>query len=142
MSRILLCLLLLLGCAAPDVDSAPESLSAGDVIKFLRGRDLFMNETFAGNDRTCSTCHTRTELGDNFDFTPADAQHLFLVDPTNPLFRSIDAECGVGSDYTTLRSKGLVRIPFVLPPNITVDEPDGCMIHTNSDGTRTVFVLR
>ena len=45
-----------------------------------RGRDLFFNETFAGNGRTCGTCH-RAE--DNFGLTPA---FIATLPPTDPLF--------------------------------------------------------
>lgn len=141
----LLIALLLLGCTTVDpavVAPAPEALSAAEVLRFLRGRDLFLNETFGGNGRTCSSCHLRRDLEDSFDLTPAQAQAIFAEDPTDPLFRAIDAEGGAGSDFTTLRNHALVRIPFVLPPNVTVDEPDGPTIRTNPDGTRTVFVLR
>jgi cytochrome c peroxidase len=140
---ILLCLALL-ACAAPapdDIESSPQGLTLAELASIARGRELFVHEDFDGNGRVCATCHLM-EGGDNFDFGPADAQLIFSTEPTNALFRSIDAECGSGTNYTTLLSKGLVRIPFRLPSNVTVDEPDGCMIHTNPDGSRTVFVLR
>jgi hypothetical protein len=144
MRRILLLVLMLTACAPPDNAVAPatEALTGAELLSFLRGRDLFLHEAFGGNGRTCSSCHLRRELGDNFDFTPEDAQTLFMSDPTDPLFRSLDAECGSGSDFSTLLNHGLVRIPFTLPSNVTVDEPDGCMVRTNPNGTRTVFVLR
>ncbi len=51
-----------------------------------RGRELFFNETFAGNGRTCATCH-RAE--DNFGLTPNFIATLPANDPlfvaeTNP----------------------------------------------------------
>lgn len=45
-----------------------------------RGRALFFNETFAGNGRTCGTCH-RAE--DNFTLTPA---FIATLPPDDPLF--------------------------------------------------------
>jgi mono/diheme cytochrome c family protein len=45
-----------------------------------RGRALFFNETFAGNGRTCGTCH-RAE--DNFTLTPA---FIATLTPDDPLF--------------------------------------------------------
>ena len=88
--------------------------------QFLRGRNLFLNEEFGGNGRTCASCHLRRNIVDNFDFTPADAQALFAEDPTPPLFREIDQD--PDGSFTTLLNHGLVRIPFVLPPNMTVLE--------------------
>lgn len=44
------------------------------------GRDLFFNETFDGNGRTCSTCH-REE--DNFGLTP---NFIATLPPDDPLF--------------------------------------------------------
>jgi mono/diheme cytochrome c family protein len=51
-----------------------------------RGREIFFNETFAGNGRTCATCH-RAE--DNFGLSPAFIATLPSNDPlfvaeTNP----------------------------------------------------------
>ena len=45
-----------------------------------QGEHLFMNETFAGNGRTCGTCH-RSE--DNFRITPA---FIATLPPNDPLF--------------------------------------------------------
>jgi mono/diheme cytochrome c family protein len=62
----------LAGCApAPD---DPRQALVG------RGRDLFFNETFAGNGRTCATCH-REEA--NFALDPA---FIATLPPTDPLF--------------------------------------------------------
>lgn len=114
--------------------------------QFVRGCRLYFTETFGGNDRTCGTCHLQTlgngnPLDNNFDFGPADAQALFLTDPGHSFFRSIDSDDGA-SDFTTLLAHGLVRISFVLPPNITVREPNARNVQHNSDGTTTVFVWR
>jgi len=46
----------------------------------LRGRDIFFNETFQGNGRTCGTCH-RAE--DNFGLSPA---FIATLPPSDPLF--------------------------------------------------------
>lgn len=43
-----------------------------------RGRDLFFNETFGGNGRTCGTCHRQEE---NFTITPAFIATLPKDDP-------------------------------------------------------------
>jgi mono/diheme cytochrome c family protein len=56
-------------------ETAPPNPQAALIAK---GRDLFFNETFAGNGRTCGTCH-REE--DNFTITPAFIATLPKDDP-------------------------------------------------------------
>ena len=129
-----------IGCQSTDFMEVQQELSGSQLAQFIRGRDLFLNEDFGGNGRTCSSCHLRRFVGDNFDITPADAQQIFLEDPNDPLFRSIDSDDGI-SDYTTLKTHALFRIPFVLPPNVTVEEMDSPMVQENN-GQVTVTVLR
>ncbi len=62
--------LLLPGCAPPP---PPTDLVS-------KGRQLFLNETFAGNGRTCATCH-REEA--NFTLDPA---FIATLPPNDPLF--------------------------------------------------------
>src|SRR5438128_2120713 len=45
-----------------------------------KGRDLFFNETFAGNGRTCGTCHPAEN---NFTIDPA---FIATLPKDNPLF--------------------------------------------------------
>lgn len=59
--------------AAPDIRTKLQALVA-------RGEFLFFNETFAGNGRTCGTCH-RAE--NNFTI---DADFIATLPPTDPLF--------------------------------------------------------
>jgi mono/diheme cytochrome c family protein len=54
--------------------------SDGDAALIARGRDLFFNETFNGNGRTCATCH-RAE--DNFGLSTA---FIATLPPNDPLF--------------------------------------------------------
>ncbi|HEU4388692.1 MAG TPA: S-layer homology domain-containing protein [Blastocatellia bacterium] len=56
------------------------------------GRDLFFNETFNGNGRTCGTCHT---VDDSFGLTPATIASLPQTDPlfiaeTNPNLTTLE----------------------------------------------------
>jgi len=78
-----------------------------------------------------------------FDLSDEFAQAVFAVDPTDPLFRSIDSNDGVGADFSVLRDHALIRIPVILPPNVTVDElgtdPDITML---PDGRIQVIVRR
>lgn len=83
----------------------------------------------SGNGRSCATCH-RPE--DNFGLTPAtvEARYQALqerrekdLNADDPLFRSIDAD-DFDQDFTTLRTKALVRVVVPLPPNLRLaDDP-------------------
>ncbi len=69
------------------------------------GRDLFFNETFDGNGRTCSTCH-RAE--DNFGLTPAfiatlpDDDPLFVAETVPELAEGFESP-------PLMREFGLIR---------------------------------
>ena len=62
--------------------SACKTASPGDRTNQLiaKGRDLFFNETFAGNGRTCGTCHPEEN---NFTLDPA---YIATLPKDNPLF--------------------------------------------------------
>jgi cytochrome c peroxidase len=93
-----------------------------DAIEFFKPHD-------DGNGRSCATCH-RPE--DGFGLTPAtvEARYQMLqarrrVNPgaDDPLFRSIDAD-DFDQDFTTLRTKALVRVTLPLAANVTLaDDP-------------------
>jgi len=75
-SLLALCasLLLLLACeTTPDPPSPHQQLVE-------RGRDIFFNETFEGNGRTCGTCHREEN---NFAIDPA---FIATLPPDDPLF--------------------------------------------------------
>ncbi len=92
----------------------------GILSDYLQGRDLFMEETFDGNGRTCVTCHSRT----TGKITPSEIETLWGEDPSAPIFRSIDSDDGVGSSYERLREHGTVRVGITLPDNVSlVDDP-------------------
>lgn len=67
--------LLVLGACEPKLP--PPDPQAALVAK---GRQIFFNETFGGNGRTCSTCH-REE--DNFSISPS---FIATLPPNDPLF--------------------------------------------------------
>lgn len=48
-----------------------------------QGQALFKNETFAGNGRTCATCHREV---DGFGLSPVTIAEVFEADPLDPLF--------------------------------------------------------
>lgn len=61
--------LLISGCEDPPPPTLEEI-----------GEQIFLNETFSGNGRTCATCHRPT---DNFGLTPS---FIATLDPSDPLF--------------------------------------------------------
>lgn len=88
----------------------------------------------SGNGRSCATCH-RPE--DHFGLTPATVEARYQAlqarrqhDPQadDPLFRSIDAD-DFDQDFTTLRTKALVRVVLPLPSNVRLaDAPEATTV--------------
>jgi cytochrome c peroxidase len=95
------------------------------------------------NGRACADCHMAT---DSFQLSPASVEARFRLlqflrrwdpDADDPLFRPIDADDfringDRANDFTNLRQNGLVRITFMLPPNIRLIDPA-----TNSPSAET-----
>jgi cytochrome c peroxidase len=84
------------GTKALDVESTDPIVQ--------RGSQIFFNETFGGNGRTCGTCHRRQT---NMTITPALIATLPQSDPlfvaeTNPALAQLE-------DSALLRSRGLIR---------------------------------
>ena len=87
-----------------------------------------------GNGRSCATCH-RPE--DSFGLTPATVEARYQLlqarrqknpDADDPLFRSIDAD-DFDQDFTTLRTKALVRVRLPLASNVRLaDDPDASSV--------------
>ncbi len=61
----------------------PQLPSASFAQLVAQGEQLFNNETFNGNGRTCATCHAAAEA---FGLTPAGIATLFASSPSDPLF--------------------------------------------------------
>jgi len=78
------------------------------------GSNLFTKETFRGNGRTCSTCHTLTTGG----LSPAQVQAAWNKDRRHPLFRAIDSDDGTGSSYNLLKRDASVVVDVALPANV------------------------
>lgn len=133
--RHLLWLTLLTACTAPPPVSSTSSASVVDDdfdcddddddafslrAQEMSGKHLFRFETFAGNGRTCETCHSKN----TGTFSPADAQALYARNPDAPLFRAIDSDDGLGVSYNRLLTDATVRIPFTLPANaVMLEDP-------------------
>jgi cytochrome c peroxidase len=107
-----------------------------------RGRTLFTEETFAGNDRVCSTCHEPGQFG---TITPEFVQARYAEDPSDPLFRAIDSDDGLGLSYERLLTHATVRVPMQLETDPTTglsvrrcDAPEVTAVVLNR-GNPTVF---
>ncbi len=68
----------IIACLAVYTTCAPPPEPEPDII--AKGRDIFFNEAFDGNGRTCGSCH-RAE--DNFGLTPS---FIATLPPDDPLF--------------------------------------------------------
>lgn len=62
------------------IPDKPETQIPTPAGRIKKGRDLFLNETFNGNGRTCGTCHAPTN---NFTIDP---DFIATLPITNPLF--------------------------------------------------------
>jgi hypothetical protein len=77
------------GNAAFETGTPVPRNSNGDVgsiaaaSELVQGRTLFTVETFAGNGRTCASCHVEA---DDFGLAPSTVTALFATNPDDPLF--------------------------------------------------------
>ncbi len=102
-----------------DLPEVTRALSHGPSV--LNGAALFFNNDFGTNGRACNTCHMGLQ---HFSIGVDAVQARWdLFGTSDPLFRSVDADTPGGTTYTKLRTTATFNIPFILPPNISVD---GC----------------
>lgn len=80
--------------ALAPIACAPQRPPLGGLV--AQGRDLFFNETFEGNGRTCGTCH-RAE--DNFAISPP---FIATLPPDDPLFVA-EVQPDLGRDFESPR---------------------------------------
>ncbi len=99
------------GPAPTDVSAATFSAASGHTALVERGRQLFFNETFGGNGRTCGTCHPAPTLV----LTPADIARL---SPDDPFF------AGAMDVDPQMAARGMIRYPLggasLFSPQMTV----------------------
>src|SRR5689334_19237201 len=74
------------------------------------GKFLFDKETFAGNGRTCVTCHGKKTGTVSID----EIQERFAKDRSDPLFRSPDSDNLDGLSFDGLLATGTIRIDVPL----------------------------
>jgi cytochrome c peroxidase len=92
------------------------------------GRQLFEQETFGGNGRTCRTCHS-TSTG---TVSEEDAQQRFAEDPSDPLFLADGSDDGVGNGVTRMLTNATIRMQVPLAPNVVlVDDPTARSVIVN-----------
>ncbi len=112
-----------------------------------QGKDLFFNETFDGNGRTCGTCH---RIEDNLGLTPA---FIATLPPDDPLFVA-ETNPDLAQNFENprlMREFGLILenqdgfddleedfnmrgIPHTLAQRISVDSRDGPRTGWSGDG--------
>jgi len=85
------------------------------------GRRLFNEETFGGNGRTCSTCHSPS----NGTLTLEQISDRFAEDPSGPLFRGDGADDGVGNGTSRIRADGTILVTLPLPAHVRLADDPG-----------------
>jgi len=84
------------------------------------GKHLFERETFGGNGRTCSTCHS-DETG---TVSAQDAQRRFAANPKDPLFLHDGSDDFQGNGVSRMLTDATVLVEIPLPPNVSLaDDP-------------------
>ena len=138
LSLVLLSTLVLRASPPAPPPNPPAALCGGEPCDAVaRGLLRFLDRRLVGldgNGRSCADCHMPT---DSFQLSPANAEARFQLlrlrrhfDPEadDPLFRAVDADDfringESAHDFSNLRKNGLIRIPFILPPNMKVLDP-------------------
>jgi cytochrome c peroxidase len=84
------------------------------------GRRLFERETFGGNGRTCSTCHTSA----TGTISPLEAQKRFRGNARDPLFVHDGSDDGNGNGASRMLKDATVLVEIPLPSNVSLaDDP-------------------
>ena len=98
--------------SAQGKDAPPEQAMAG--------KHLFEKETFGGNGRTCSTCHSAA----TGTVSPEDAQRRFARNPNDPLFRHDGSDDFEGHGVSRMLKDATVLVEIPLPENVSIaDDP-------------------
>ncbi len=146
-SRFYGAMALMLGTSTLFISACQTTPPADPPTLIERGEQLFLNETFAGNGRTCASCHRPT---DNFGLTPAfvatlpDDDPLFVAE-TNPdlatnfenpkltreLALILENQDGFGDLENNFNMRG---IPHTLALNTSIDSRDGARTGWSGDG--------
>jgi len=134
--------LVLAGCSAPS--TGPNQRST---VLIARGEDIFFQETFGGNGRTCSTCHRAERnfmIDAAFIATLPDDDPLFVAErrPTlrenfekPQLMRALGLILENQDGFDDLENNFNLRgVPHVLAMRTSVASPDGPRTGWSGDG--------
>ena len=96
------------------------SAHGSSVVSQPDGKRLFERETFGGNGRTCSTCHTSA----TGTISPMDAQKRFNGNARDPLFVHDGSDDGNGKGASRMLKDATVLVEIPLPSNVSLaDDP-------------------
>jgi cytochrome c peroxidase len=99
---------------------ASISAHESSVVSRPDGKRLFERETFGGNGRTCSTCHTSA----TGTISPLDAQKRFKGNARDPLFVHDGSDDGNGKGASRMLKDATVLVEIPLPSNVSLaDDP-------------------
>ncbi len=145
-SVLLVCLSLMFLMQAACVPRKPTPVPGSELI--VEGRRLFFEETFAGNGRTCGSCHP---ANNNFTIDPpsvatlAADDPLFVADTTpelGPNFENNKLIRGVGlilenqDGFDDLENNFNMRgVPHTLGLGVSVDSAQGPQLGWSGDGS-------
>lgn len=101
----------------------PLETQTSELRRRNEGRRLFEEETFGGNGRTCTTCHSR----DTGTVSIEDANERFEEDPSDPLFVQDGSDDGAGNGVTRMLANATIRVRLPLADNVHIAnrEDDG-----------------
>ncbi|MGH8549239.1 MAG: hypothetical protein ACRERU_11690 [Methylococcales bacterium] len=154
---LMTCLVILSSCGTsvpPGPQGPPPPKPSGDPL-VIKGRQLFFNETFNGNGRTCGTCH-RAENN-----LTVDPEFIATLPPNDPLFvaETVPALRKNFENPTLMRKFGLIMenqdgfgdlankfnmrgIPHVFAQRVSIDSSNGPHTGWSGDGAPDDHSLR
>jgi hypothetical protein len=104
---------------------ASISAHESSVVSRPDGKRLFERETFGGNGRTCSSCHTSA----TGTISPVDAQKRFKGNARDPLFLHDGSDDGNGKGTSRMLKDATVLVEIPLPSNVSLaDDPSASSV--------------
>jgi len=138
-------------CISPPPDKPPDPQAA----LVAKGRDLFFNETFGGNGRTCGTCHREERsftIDAAFIATLPKTDALFVAEFTPALSRNFENPRLMRAfglilenldGFDDLENRFTMRgVPHVLGLRVSVASPQGPRTGWSGDGAPADGSLR